>query len=328
MTYLTCAQVKHIVHLSGAHIRLFLGNANSDDFTGEAKNAIADFHQEPGEFCDERLLEKGSDVQVAHQNSVRIELRGVNAEGAAQVAAKGIWGQDREKTVAVLRKELQQRDGFYLTVRTAGSSSFEFNRTGVDKSLPIRYARSRWERTLDQVGYVPGVFINSRLSRTIIAADGDGTIYDGPEINHLPALKDSPVYAPLTRYLRAGGVFMLISGNDLTRTFKRLIAGLSQEVYARVLLAANGGADLARISPAGEPDFIEGYRHQALEAAAEDQEKAPLDIVYIGDDPSRDGNDWPAFEAVGRQKAIVVKSSQDTQLFLEQWMHERKIHFA
>ena len=327
-THLTSPEVKHIVHLSGTHIRLFLGNADPDDLTEDAQSAIAAFFQEPGEFSDERLLEKGAYIDESHQYTVRIELRGVNEKGAAQVAAKGIWGISREKTVAVLRKELQQRNGLSLTIHTAGSSSFEFNRAGVDKSLPIRYVRFCWEGILDQMKYTPGALINSRLSRTVIAADGDGTMYSGPAAGHLPALKDGPVYGPLMRYLRAGGIFMLISGNDLTRTFKRFIPGLPAELCPRVLLAANGGADLARISPDGKLDFIEDYRHQALEAVAGDQHQSPLDIVYIGDDPGPDGNDRPAFEAVGQQRAIVVKSLQETKLFLEQWMHERKIHSA
>ena len=226
MTYLTSAEVKHIVHLSGAHIRLFLGNTDPNDFTGDAQSAITAFHKEPGEFSDERLLEKGADVDTAHQYTVRIELRGVNPEGAAQVVAKGVWGLSRERAVAVLRKELEQRNSLSLAVHTAGSSSFEFNRTGVDKSLPIRYARAGWEGILDQMGYVPGAFIDSRLSRTVIAADGDGTVYSGPTTKHLPVLKDGPVYMPLVQYLRAGGIFMLISGNDLSRTFKRFVPGL------------------------------------------------------------------------------------------------------
>ncbi|MBI4308931.1 MAG: hypothetical protein HY591_01220 [Candidatus Omnitrophica bacterium] len=327
MTYLTSAEVKHIVHLSGAHIRLFLGNANPDDFTGESKNAIAAFHRGPGEFSDERMLEKGADAGTAHQHAVRIELRGAHPQGAAQVAAKGIWGLAREKTIAVLRAELEQRNSA-ITVRTAGSSSFEFNRSGVDKSLPLRYIDARWDEILNQMVYVPGPFIDSRLDRAVIAADGDGTIYDGPALTHLPALKDGPVRTPLTRYLKAGGVFMLVSGNDLTRAWRRLLDGLPPDIYPRLLIAANGGADLARIGKDGRAEFIHDYRSKALEIAAGPKNKNALDIVYIGDDPGPDGNDRPAFEAVGQQRAVVVKDLNDTKLFLEQWMHERKIHSA
>lgn len=326
MTYLTTPQVKTIVHLSGTHIRIFLGNADPKDFAGDASASIAMFHEAPASFSDEALLEKGANVDDAHQYPVRIELRGINSEGAAQVVAKGIWGKAREKAIQALRKELQGQP-YPLLVRTAGSSSFEFNRRGVDKSLPIRYLRARWEQVLDQMGYVPGKGINSRLSRIVIAADGDGTIYDGPRTTHLPVLKDSPAYAPLIGYLRAGGIFMLVSGNDLTRSFKRLAKGLPEEIYSRVLLAANGGADLACLSPAGKMVFIKDYRQCALDIAAKDQEKPSLDIVYIGDDAAPHGNDQAAFEAVGPSKAVLVKSLLDTKVFLEKWMHERKINF-
>jgi len=38
-------------------------------------------------------------VEQAHQYSVRIELRGVSAEGAAQVVSKGVWGAARKTVV-------------------------------------------------------------------------------------------------------------------------------------------------------------------------------------------------------------------------------------
>jgi hydroxymethylpyrimidine pyrophosphatase-like HAD family hydrolase len=324
MTYLTAAEVKSIVHLSALQIRLFLGTANPAEFTEEAKEAIMDFLRNPIEFSDETLVHKGANVEEAHKYSVRIELRGINAQGAAQVVAKGIWGKARENTIAALRKELE-RHSQSIVVRTAGSSSFEFNREGVDKALPIRYVGASWKNILDQMSYVPGQAIDSRRKPTLIAADGDGTIYEGPKTTHLPLLKDSPVFAPLTACLRAGAVFMLVSGNDLTRTFKRLIDGLPRELYSRVLVAANGGADLMCINGDGKPVIIMDYRHKALGMAGGTQ-KEPLDIVYIGDDNSPDGNDSAAFEAVGPKCAVLVKSLTDTQLFLEKWMHERKIN--
>ncbi len=327
MTYLTSAEVKAIVYLSGQQIRLFLGNADPKDFTGDAKKAIAAFHENPADFSDEALLTKGANVDEAHQYSVRMELRGVNPQGAAQVVAKGIWGKARNAVIKALRKELESHS-HPLIVRTAGSSSFEFNRAGVDKSLPIRYVRVRWEQLLEEMNYVPGAGINSRPSRIIIAADGDGTIYEGPKTTHLPGLKDSPAYAPIVAYLRAGGVFMLVSGNDLTRTFKRLIAGLSKDLYPRILIAANGGADLACVSHEGKPIFIKDYRLNALNVVLEDKKTSPLDIFYLGDDDTLNGNDRAAFETVGPKRAVIVRTLFDTQAFMEKWLHERKIHPA
>lgn len=326
MTYLTNNEVKAIVHLSGHQIRLFLGNSDPKDFNGDAKKAIEDFHRNPSEYSDERLLEKGADVEVAHQHNVRIELRSVQVDGAAQVVAKGIWGGAREEVIRILRKELA-RHAYPLRVRTAGSSSFEFNREGVDKALPLQYVMQHSKDVLKTTGYVKGTRIDALKEPIIIAADGDGTIYDGPSLTRLPLLMESPVYRPLLAFLRLGGVFMLVSGNDLTRSFKRIVEGLPKELYARVLIAANGGADLAFIDVHGKPNFILAYRHHAL-AADVRAPLLPVDIVYIGDDDTPNGNDRPAFNLLGPGRSVIVKSLDETKRYIEAWMHERKFDFT
>lgn len=324
MTYLTSAEVKTIVHLASHQIRLFLGNAEPKDFKGEAQKAITDFHKNPADYGDEMLLSKGANVEDAHQYSVRIELRGINPKGAAQVVAKGIWDPARKSALEIFRKELS-RNSHKIALRTAGSSSFEFNREGVDKRLPIMYLKSHWPDVLKEMNYMPGPAIDSRKAHMVIAADGDGTIYDGPKTTHLPGIVQSPVLGPLVKYLKAGGVFMLVSGNDMTRTYRRMIDGLTPDIYSRVLLAANGGADLAYINAQGKPEFIKDYRASASEVVKHAYE---LDMVYIGDDKSADGNDRPAFEAVGKKNSVLVASLEETKSYLQQWMHERKIRPA
>lgn len=332
MTYLTGVEIRDIIHFAGHHIRLFLGNSNPDDFRGDAKESIIAFHKTPGEFSDEALLEKGSNIEEAHRFPVRIELRGINvnrnssyADGAAQVSAKGIWGPARHAAREAIAKELSRFD-YALKVRIAGSSSFEFNRIGVDKSLPIHFLRANWEHVLDVMGYTPGPIIDSRDNRIIIATDGDGTIYDGPKKDLLPLFKDSPAFQPLVSFMKAGGIFMLISGNDLNRTVIRMVEGLPAEVYGRFLIAANGGADLARLGAKKKPVYIDGYREHALSIAHGHAHRPVLDIIYMGDDKSPNGNDYAAFEAVGPNRAICVGSLEDTRMFLEKWMHERKIN--
>lgn len=335
MTYLTPEEVKEIVHVATMHIRLFLGNSNPQDFSGDAKDAIVAFHQNPGDFTEEELLRKGADINDAHTYLVRIELRGISPHplrglfhgGAAQVSAKGIWGEHRQKAQAAVIKDLHRHHDA-LTVCVAGSSTLEFTRTGVNKSLPINYLRVCWEEILTAAGYKPGPVIDSRQSRIVIAADGDGTMYEGPKTSHLPLLKDSPAFGPLLQYLKAGGLFMLISGNDLNRTCRRLMEGLPQEVYSRLLICANGGADLVYIDQQGKPVFMRQYRQKALEAITQKAQNPVLDIVYLGDDESVGGNDYAAFQAVGKERGVCVQSLEETKSFLEKWLYERKIGAA
>lgn len=305
MTYLPKEDVQTIIELSGHMIRKFLSVGDPDYYQGDSKNSILAFRQNPSDFTDQQLIAKGANIELAHQYPVRIELRGVNHLGAAQVVAKGVWGVQREELVDVIRQDLKAQ-GKKLLVRTAGSSSFEFNRHGVDKSLPLNYLRVAWSSVLEQMRYTPGPLINALATRTVIAADGDGTIYDGPKTTYLPLLKDSVVFGPLMKYLEAGGIFMLVSGNDINRTFKRLTDGLPKEYYGRVLLSANGGADLVTIDANGSPVFDQRYRMHALSLAPASKQFPNLDIVYIGDDGSPNGNDRAAFETVGFDRCVLV----------------------
>jgi len=310
MTYLPKEDVQSIIELSGQMIRKFLSTGDPTYFQGDARASIVAFRNNPMEFTDQSLVSKGANIDLAHQYPVRIELRGVNHLGAAQVVAKGVWGVQREDLVDVIRQELQLK-GKKLLARTAGSSSFEFNRLGVDKSLPLRYLRVAWPSVLEQMRYTPGPSINALATRTVIAADGDGTVYDGPKTTYLPMLKESVVFRPLMEYLRAGGIFMLVSGNDINRTFKRLTDGLPKEFYGRVLLSANGGADLVTIDANGSPVFDQRYRAHALNLSQAAAQFPNLDIVYIGDDGSPNGNDRAAFETVGFDRCVLVAPAFD-----------------
>ena len=267
--------------------------------------AITSFQANPSDFSDEKLVAYGVDTVKAIDYPVRIEVRGMTQEGAAQMVAKGIWGPKRAEATAEMARKCKEL-GLAMHLKLAGSSSMEFNVNGVDKSVPIHFLRGAFDDVLKEMNYQPGTHIDSRQTKTVIAADGDGTIYDGPRVGSLPTLAESPVKDALCAYLRAGGVFMLVSGNDLNRTFKRLVDALPKEVYCRVLVAANGGAELVCVNAKGQAVPVSGYRKQALDLAHDKAHLHHLDIVYIGDDGSKEGNDYPAFKAVGFKHSVLV----------------------
>ncbi len=282
-----------------------MSHADASQFKGEANLAITSFQSSPQDFSDDKLVAYGTDTVAAIDYPVRIEVRGMTQEGAAQMVAKGIWGPKREEAaVGIGQKCRELKLGIQL--KLAGTSSIEFNVQGVDKSVPIRFLQGAFENVLKEMDYQPGSQIDSRKSKTVIAADGDGTIYDGPRVGFLPTLADSPVKDALCSYLKAGGLFMLVSGNDLNRSFKRLVGALPKEVYCRVLVAGNGGAELVFVDPQGRPNPVSGYRKQALTLANDKSHQRVLDMVYIGDDGSKEGNDYPAFKAVGFKHSVLV----------------------
>ncbi len=303
-TYIPKFDVPLIVHLAGREIRQFLSGASSDDFRGEAKAALRLYRKAPQVFTDKHLVEYGQNIAQAINHPMRIEVRHENTVGVAQVVAKGVWGaQARQETMKRFRDALAE-NGKNIEVRLAGTSSFEFNIKGVNKSSSIRFLRQAWPQVLDQMNYTPGTHIDSRKTMTIIAADGDGTIYDGPKAGHpLPTMAKSPARDALIGWLEAGGVFMLNSGNELNRNVHRLKDGLPAHLFNRILVAGNGGADLVCFDKDLNPVTVNGFSDLALSDAPA---KYALDIVYIGDDGSEDGNDWAAFAEVGFDKAVLV----------------------
>jgi len=305
LTLISNDNLQTIIQLSGHAIRDFLSQADASQFKGEANSAIKSFQSNPKDFTDEKLVAYGSDTVAAIDYPVRIEVRGITQEGAAQMVAKGIWGPKRAEATSQIAQKCQEL-GLGMHLKLAGTSSIEFNVKGVDKALPIRFLQEAFEDVLKEMDYLPGVHINSRQSKTVIAADGDSTIYDGPRVGYLPGLAESPVKDALCAYLQAGGIFMLISGNDINRTFKRLVDALPQEVYCRILVAANGGAELVYANANGQAVPVSGYRNQALDLAQDKAHHHELDMVYIGDDGSKEGNDYPAFKAVGFKHSVLV----------------------
>ncbi len=313
-----------IISLSGQAIRDFLETADPSQFKGEAVKAITSFQSNPLSFSEDKLISYGADTVTAINYPVRIEVRGVTTDGAAQVVAKGIWGERRFQAAAEIAQQCQQQK-IPVQLKLAGSSSMEFNILGVDKSLPIHFLQGAFDLVLDEMQYQPGRFIDSRKTKTVIAADGDGTIYDGPRIGVLPGLAESPVKEAMITYLKAGGIFMLISGNDMNRVVRRIVGALPAEVYCRILVAANGGADLVYINAQGQSVPVTIYKNKALDFVSDQSSKEVLDIVYLGDDPSSDGNDYPAFLAVGAPNAVCVQSLQETAEYFKKYLSNRHI---
>lgn len=305
LTLISPDHLQTIICLSGEAIRDFLSHADASQFEGEAYTAIISFQANPANFSDDKLVAYGADTAAAIDYPVRIEVRDATQEGAAQMVAKGIWGPKRAEIAVQIAQKCKERElGIHL--KLAGTSSIEFNVEGVDKSLPIRFLQGAFEDVLKEMNYQPGARIDSYVSKTVIAADGDGTIYDGPRVGFLPTLAESPVRDTLCAYLQAGGIFMLVSGNDLNRTFKRLVDALPKEVYCRILVAANGGAQLVYVNAKGQAIPVSGYRKQALDLARDKSHQHVLDMFYIGDDGSKEGNDYPAFKAVGFKHSVLV----------------------
>ena len=283
----------------------------------ECAAVLADFKKNPHQYTNDQLVRNGADTEKANYFPVRIEVRRTEGiAGASQIAAKGICDDFRQVAVARLKKILS-KEGDSFGVRIAGYSSLELNIRGVNKALPIHYLRHQFDDILGRMRYTPGSFINAKQTKTIIAADGDGTLYSGPTDQEMPVLKESVAYNEILNYLKAGGILMLVSGNEMKRTSARVSSFIPEELKTRVIVVANGGADLGIYNKEGILTPLEEYRLFSLSFLSKPA-KHELDIIFIGDDERLTGNDLDAFEAIGAEHSYLVSPEEPTEKFMRE----------
>lgn len=206
-----------------------------------------------------------------------------------------------------------------LSLVSAGSTTVEIGTKDVDKSTTINYVANHFEELLIQMKYTPGKCIDASKRHTVVIADADGTLWDPPVKDRNPEatnLENSPARDGILNYLRAGGVLIVNSGNDPTRTVNRILAGIPEfektELLSRIAISAAGGHVLMTLDEAGVANEVGGYRENALR----EQKEKPvvpsehLDVIYIGDDGRVKGNDFPAFRKVGENHFICVHNRE------------------
>ncbi|MBP9853603.1 MAG: hypothetical protein KBD53_01905 [Candidatus Omnitrophica bacterium] len=320
-TFISEADTKKLVKICAQHVRDFLqfldDQYQPSYFKGRDQNVLRKqepvifaqakkFKLNPKAFTDHNLVQYGNNFLSAISYPVRIEVRKVKGvAGTAQIAVRGVFGEFRHTVLKQIQKNKNyDQNNFYI--RLSGRTSFEINRRGVDKGLPIRYFFQQWPEVLKTIRYTPGTCIDSTKTNTLIAADGDGTTYDSPRADKVPNLNSSQAYRALLKYLESGGVYVVISGNHLDRTISRVQKFIPPNLKNRLLISANGGANLIYFGQKGIVKEISDYRTQGLSYLNSKKKLFNLDFVYIGDDGSRFGNDREAFNAAGAGRSILV----------------------
>ncbi len=283
---------------------------NNQTILSQVESAIVGnvktFLAHPERFSDRQLVEHGMDFNKALEHPIRIEVRTLpEVSGCAQIAVRGICGDFRREALdRIAQTDLLKSGSFYL--RVSGSASFEINQAGVDKSLPIRYLRHKWPQILRTIKYKPGEQLDCSQSLTVITADGDGTTFSGPSLSQAPTIRTSQAYPAILEYLKRGGIYVIISGNHLQRTVSRVKGMVPDELIGRIMIAANGGANMVYFDQKGDVWELKDYRENALKTVQAADSGHDLDMIYIGDDGRQSGNDREAFEAVGYGRSILV----------------------
>ncbi|MBU1996238.1 MAG: YvcK family protein, partial [Candidatus Omnitrophica bacterium] len=318
-TYLSKKQVDQIVKIAAAAIRELFKNisnavASSEDARDEAfikairRNPflveIAEaFANDRTILSDGELIRKGSDDVSTKNEQIRIELRNLQADGSAsQVAVRGFFlsrGTIRERLEAQLA-------GYSVDVLEAGKATLEFNRKGVNKSLAIAYLERRLSDLLDLMGYRAGEYIDVRKTRTIFAADVDGTVLSSPrpDVKGIQGIHNSPTRDGIEELIDMGGVYAAISGNNMSRLVGRLI---ERNAFVRqgLIIVGNGAADMKVFTKYGKLISVDDYNQNALTVVREEQPVA-LDMVYAGDNVGENGNDYPGYQQAGFNRSLIV----------------------
>lgn len=317
-TSLSSDLIKKMVAVSGDSIRSFLKelvpyidhpeNSPFSDIShlDNLWQEVRKFKENESEFSDEKLIDRKDGIP-------RIELRGRQKDGSiAQVAVIGVPGEYRKKILSAYGEMIKQNG---LSMAPAGLMTVELNRENVNKALPIDFLSRHFDEILEEIGYTAGNLIDARKTRTVIIADGDGTIYGSPTRTTNPTLSESPTREVLVQYLRAGGIIVINSGNELELVVKRLLDqdAIPRDLRNRLLIAANGGASMVRLTAEGEMVEIDKY---GLNSIKEKVEQIPnkiiegLDVIYLGDDATEKGSDFPAFQKVGFQRSVTVSKDE------------------
>lgn len=246
------------------------------------------------------------DTYIKNNDIPRIELRGQDEQGGyAQIAIIGLVGTYAEEFVATLNDKFHQ---FGLSAKFGGTMTIEVNREGVDKALALDFLEANFEAILNLIDYEQGSHIDVRKTKTVLAADFDGTLCPAPNSVYSPGLDESILNKELIDYVDMGGLLFIITGNDLNSTVDRIRSSkyLNTHNLRQIIVAANSGSQMIYFDDKGEQHTVLEYNRNALKYLGHESRNTKLDLVYLGDNASADGNDFPAFERVGFQNSISV----------------------
>jgi|GEM_PF-7064486 len=283
------------------------------------RTALEQYRQNGEKVLREDLLSKEA---MEQRTLPRIEMRKAEDGEINQIVIAGPFGDYRAEAALVLTDALGPLASEF-SVREGGISSLEINLRGVDKSLPIDFLSRHFDDVLAEIGYTPGPLIDARKTRTVVLTDGDGTIYGEPGawdplVNNMT---NSEAREPLIQYLEAGGVYVLVSGNEVERTRQRLImdgAGIPRHLWNRILVVVEGSAIMHAIAENGNFYEIESYRNKALSESFQAGETGTLDAIYAGDKESPNSNDAPGFIRINLiddvNRAVMVSKNPPSEL--------------
>ncbi len=240
-----------------------------------------------------------------------IEIRKASGD-VIQVAVTFASPVEREQFLLFSSKQSIDWSKRGLSLQLGGRCTVEIGQAGISKATVMKFLRKKANlaHLLEHSGYVPGTINVRRSSPWIVVADADGTLIPSHgqgvprEGRHL---LNSAAREPLLAYLEKGGFLLINTGNDAERIRNKILRGIPKErrsVLRNIALAGSGGRVLYLFNEKGELKEFKEYRQSASRYMHLDYKDVAM--LYIGDDPTQEGNDWNGFVEAGFDFSFCV----------------------
>ena len=96
----------------------------------------------------DELIKYGNNLLEAYKHPVRIERRTFNNKDISQIVLRGIWEDYRFIAIDYLEEKIKKE----VAIKISGKGSIEFNKVGVNKSLPLKYLYQNYENIFKRDG--------------------------------------------------------------------------------------------------------------------------------------------------------------------------------
>ncbi|HCJ84236.1 MAG: hypothetical protein A3G30_02235 [Chlamydiae bacterium RIFCSPLOWO2_12_FULL_49_12] len=272
---------------------------------------------EEGKTALEAGLELASFLRRDEVGLPRLEMRKV--EGEVVHFALDLQSLEAQEEFMVFWRREAQALALKTSFIKGGRGTVEIGGRGVSKATVIRYLQrsENFLHLLDASGYQSALF-DARKSLCCLVADADGTLLPYPleaPVDSHSSLAQSAAREPLLSFLEHGGFLVINTGNDPKRIAFKILKGIPEErrgVLSQIALAACGGHLLYLFAnPLGELKEVLSYRYGRY--LLPDDVSPAVRLFYLGDDPRKEGNDWPAFEAAGFASSLCVPSLEESR---------------
>lgn len=273
--------------------------------------------RDKGEVLGEMLT---NDRRSFESFKTRIECRRTG-DLVVQMALSFESYEQSQRFLEYFKSQFPEWDSFELQ-EGGGGGIIEIGTKGVNKSTLMNYLSDSGQllSLLKQTGYRSGSLIDVSKDLSLIVSDANGTLFPQPsptltfQQSHLLSSKAN---VSILEYLESGGFLVVNSGNEPNRLARKLMVGIPPEkkyLLKNIAIGAANGHLLYIFNEAGNGvQEVANYRKSASHYLDAPSQRS-VQLLYLGDNPTKAGNDWEGFVAAGFRRSICVPHPKNVPL--------------